>query len=46
MEETMAALRSGERAVLIRLLKRMGMWAAVRLDDQTMKRGELPVGKK
>jgi MarR family transcriptional regulator, 2-MHQ and catechol-resistance regulon repressor len=33
MEETMAVLRSGERAELVRLLKRVGMWAAARLDD-------------
>jgi hypothetical protein len=34
MEETMAVLRSGERAELIRLLKKVGMWAAARLDDK------------
>jgi MarR family 2-MHQ and catechol resistance regulon transcriptional repressor len=33
MEETMAVLRSGERVELIRLLKKVGMWAAERLDD-------------
>ena len=33
MEETMAVLRSGERVELVRLLKRVGMWAAARLDD-------------
>jgi MarR family transcriptional regulator, 2-MHQ and catechol-resistance regulon repressor len=33
MEETMAVLRSGERAELIRLLKKVGMWAAARLDE-------------
>src|ERR1700694_210601 len=33
MEETMAALRSGERVELVRLLKKVGMWAAARLDD-------------
>jgi MarR family 2-MHQ and catechol resistance regulon transcriptional repressor len=34
LEETMAVLRSGERKELIRLLKKVGMWAAARLDDQ------------
>ncbi len=34
MEETMAVLRSGERAELVRLLKKVGLWAAARLDDQ------------
>ena len=33
MEETMAVLRSGERIELVRLLKKVGMWAAARLDD-------------
>jgi MarR family 2-MHQ and catechol resistance regulon transcriptional repressor len=33
MEETMAVLRSGERAELVRLLKKVGIWAAARLDD-------------
>jgi MarR family 2-MHQ and catechol resistance regulon transcriptional repressor len=33
MEETMAVLRSSERAELVRLLKKVGMWAAARLDD-------------
>jgi len=33
MEETMAILRSGERVELVRLLKKVGMWAAARLDD-------------
>jgi hypothetical protein len=33
MEETMAVLRSGERVELIRLLKKVGMWAAARLDE-------------
>jgi MarR family transcriptional regulator, 2-MHQ and catechol-resistance regulon repressor len=32
MEETMAVLRSSERAELVRLLKRVGMWAAARLE--------------
>ena len=32
LEETMAVLRSGERAELVRLLKKVGMWAAARLD--------------
>jgi MarR family 2-MHQ and catechol resistance regulon transcriptional repressor len=34
MEETMAVLRSGERVELVRLLKKVGMWAAARLDDK------------
>ena len=34
MEETMAVLRSGERVELVRLLKKVGMWAAARLDDE------------
>jgi MarR family 2-MHQ and catechol resistance regulon transcriptional repressor len=34
MEETMAVLRAGERVQLIRLLKKVGMWAAARLDDK------------
>jgi MarR family 2-MHQ and catechol resistance regulon transcriptional repressor len=34
MEETIAVLRSGERAELVRLLKKVGMWAAARLDDE------------
>jgi MarR family 2-MHQ and catechol resistance regulon transcriptional repressor len=34
MEETMAVLRSAERKELIRLLKKVGMWAASRLDDK------------
>ena len=34
MEETMAVLRLGEREELIRLLKKVGLWAAARLDDQ------------
>jgi MarR family transcriptional regulator, 2-MHQ and catechol-resistance regulon repressor len=33
MEETMAILKSGERAELVRLLKKVGLWAAARLDD-------------
>jgi MarR family 2-MHQ and catechol resistance regulon transcriptional repressor len=33
MEETMAVLRSSERADLVRLLKKVGMWAASRLED-------------
>src|SRR3984893_1896732 len=33
MEESMAVLRSGERAELVRLLKKAGIWAAARLDD-------------
>lgn len=34
MEETMAVLKTGERAELVRLLKKVGMWAAARLDDK------------
>jgi MarR family transcriptional regulator, 2-MHQ and catechol-resistance regulon repressor len=34
MEQTMAVLRSHERAELVRLLKKAGMWAAARLDDK------------
>jgi MarR family 2-MHQ and catechol resistance regulon transcriptional repressor len=34
MEETMAVLRSRERVELVRLLKKVGMWAASRVDDQ------------
>jgi MarR family transcriptional regulator, 2-MHQ and catechol-resistance regulon repressor len=33
MEETMAVLRSGERRELVRLLKKVGLWAAARLED-------------
>jgi MarR family transcriptional regulator, 2-MHQ and catechol-resistance regulon repressor len=33
LEETMAVLRSRERVELVRLLKKVGMWAAARLDD-------------
>jgi MarR family transcriptional regulator, 2-MHQ and catechol-resistance regulon repressor len=33
MDETMAVLRSGERVELVRLLKKVGMWAAARLDE-------------
>ena len=33
MEDTMAVLRSSERTELVRLLKKVGMWAAARLDD-------------
>jgi MarR family 2-MHQ and catechol resistance regulon transcriptional repressor len=32
MEETMAVLRSRERTELVRLLKKVGMWAAARLE--------------
>jgi MarR family 2-MHQ and catechol resistance regulon transcriptional repressor len=38
MEETMAVLRSGERVELVRLLKKVGMWAAARLDDNESSR--------
>jgi MarR family 2-MHQ and catechol resistance regulon transcriptional repressor len=34
MEGTMAVLRSQERAELVRLLKKVGMWAASRVDDK------------
>ena len=34
MEQTMAVLRSSERAELVHLLKKVGMWAAARLDDK------------
>ena len=33
MEETMAVLKAAERVELVRLLKKVGMWAAARLDD-------------
>lgn len=35
MEETMAVLKSSERAELVRLLKKVGLWAAARLDDKS-----------
>jgi MarR family 2-MHQ and catechol resistance regulon transcriptional repressor len=38
MEETLVVLRSGERAELVRLLKKVGLWAAARLDDTTAMR--------
>jgi hypothetical protein len=34
LEETMAVWRRGERVELIGLLKKVGMWAAARLDDK------------
>src|SRR5580692_7112368 len=34
MEETMAVLRSSERTELVRLLKKVGMWAAARLESR------------
>lgn len=34
MEETMAVLRSSERIELVRLLKKVGMWAAARIEDR------------
>jgi MarR family 2-MHQ and catechol resistance regulon transcriptional repressor len=34
LEETMAVLRSHERVELVRLLKKVGLWAAARLDDR------------
>jgi MarR family transcriptional regulator, 2-MHQ and catechol-resistance regulon repressor len=42
MEETMAVLRSGERVELVRLLKKVGMWAAARLDDTGSPRMRVP----
>lgn len=40
MEETMAVLRSGERTELVRLLKKVGMWAAARLEsDESRSKG-------
>jgi MarR family 2-MHQ and catechol resistance regulon transcriptional repressor len=35
MEETMAVLKTNERVELIRLLKKVGLWAAARLDDKS-----------
>jgi MarR family 2-MHQ and catechol resistance regulon transcriptional repressor len=35
MEETMAVLKTNERAELVRLLKKVGLWAAARLDDDS-----------
>jgi MarR family transcriptional regulator, 2-MHQ and catechol-resistance regulon repressor len=35
MEEAMAVLRSRERTELVRLLKKVGMWAAARLEGPT-----------
>ena len=34
MDETIAVLKSAERVELVRLLKKVGMWAAARLDDK------------
>ena len=34
MEETMAVLKASERAELVHLLKKVGLWAAARLDDK------------
>ena len=34
MEETIAVLKGSERTELVRLLKKVGMWAAARLDDK------------
>ena len=42
MEETMAELRSGERVELVRLLKKVGMWAAARLDNNGSPRVAVP----
>ena len=42
MEETMAVLRSSERVELVRLLKKVGMWAAARLDDNGLPRVAAP----
>ena len=36
MEETMAVLRSGERTDLVGLLKKVGMWAAARLESDNV----------
>jgi MarR family 2-MHQ and catechol resistance regulon transcriptional repressor len=33
LEETLAVLRPGERAVLVRLLKKAGLWAAARFEN-------------
>jgi MarR family transcriptional regulator, 2-MHQ and catechol-resistance regulon repressor len=38
MEETLAVLRPGERTELVRLLKKAGMWAAARLEDEGARR--------
>ena len=35
MEETMSVLKTNERAELVRLLKKVGLWAAARLDDKS-----------
>jgi len=35
MEETMAVLRPGERTELVRLLKKVGLWAAARAEDRS-----------
>src|SRR6266851_2977923 len=35
MEETMAVLKTNERMELVRLLKKVGLWAAARLDDKS-----------
>jgi hypothetical protein len=37
MEETTAVLRSSERTELVRLLKKVGMWAAARLEGYDAK---------
>jgi MarR family transcriptional regulator, 2-MHQ and catechol-resistance regulon repressor len=37
MEETLAVLSSRERTELVRLLKKVGMWAAARLEDHADK---------
>ena len=34
LEETLAVLRPGERAELIRLLKKAGLWAAARIENR------------
>jgi len=44
MQQTMAVLRSGERAELVRLLKKVGMWAAARLDENRSPRAGTPNG--
>jgi MarR family transcriptional regulator, 2-MHQ and catechol-resistance regulon repressor len=42
MEETMAVLRSRERVELVRLLKKVGIWAAARLEDNGASRVGAP----
>jgi MarR family 2-MHQ and catechol resistance regulon transcriptional repressor len=42
MEESMAVLRSSERTELVRLLKKVGMWEAARLDDKNRQKWAHP----